>query len=69
MPHYLGPTANPGRDADNWLLDQDNLLRRRPRCSECEEHIQDDILYEFDDKLICKDCLDLNHRRYTDEFI
>lgn len=57
------------RDIDKYLADKEELYRGLPRCAECEEPIQDDCLYEFNGKLICPYCLDLNHRRYTDEFI
>lgn len=62
-------SADLNRDIDRYLEDQDAQIRDLPRCCECEEPIQDDCLYEFGGNLYCADCVDLNHRRYTDEFI
>ena len=62
-------TANLNADIDHYLRDQDNALKGLPRCCECCEPIQEEQLYEFDGKLYCESCLNLNHRRYTDEFM
>lgn len=62
-------SADLNRDIDRYLETQDAQLRGLPRCCECEQPIQDDCLYEFGGNLYCADCVDLNHRRYTDEFI
>ena len=40
-------------DAEN-----EKWLQKRPICSWCEEHIQDDYAYEIDNKLICPNCID-----------
>lgn len=62
-------SANLNLDIDRYLEEQDAQLRDLPICCECEQPIQGDQLYEFDGKLYCEDCVDLNHRRYTDEFM
>lgn len=62
-------SADLNRDIDRYQSDQDNALKGLPVCCECDEPIQDDECYMFDDKLICPACLELNHRRYVDEFI
>lgn len=62
-------SSNLQNDIDRYLRDQDNALKGLPVCCECDEPIQDDELYLFDDKFICPSCLDLNHRRYADEFL
>ena len=41
-------------------------LGRLPVCIECEEPIQSDNCYEFDEGYICEDCLDQNHKRWTE---
>lgn len=55
---------------DLWRkeMDDQRWLSKLPKCCECEEPIQDDTLFVFDDKIICESCLELNHRRYADEF-
>lgn len=40
-------------DAEN-----ENWLQKRPICSCCEEHIQDEYAYEVEGKLICPICLE-----------
>lgn len=45
-------------DIDRYLDEQDEWLRSRPKCSECEEPIQDMECYRFNDKLICENCID-----------
>jgi len=39
-------------DAEN-----EEWLQKRPICSWCEEHIQDEYAYEIDNKLICPKCI------------
>lgn len=37
--------------------EQEKRLQKRPVCSECGEHIQEDYLYEIDGDLVCQACL------------
>lgn len=70
MKHYYnGPTDDPLRDADNYDRDNQAWLDSRPKCWACGEPIQDDQLYQFDEKLICEYCMELNHHKFTDNFI
>lgn len=46
------------RDIDNYLEDQDALLRKRPLCCWCDEHIQGMKLYNINGKIYCEDCID-----------
>ena len=66
MSRYYSADLN--ADIDHYLEDQDRALRGLPTCCECHEPIQDDSLYLIDDKFYCESCINLNHRRYTDEF-
>mgnify|MGYP003290279589 CR=1 FL=1 len=43
-------------------------LNSRPRCCECGEYIQDEKYYDFHDRYICPQCLEENHRKWTDDF-
>lgn len=52
-------TSNPERDYDRYLEEMEDRLMRRPKCSWCHEHIQDDYAYEIDGETICVDCMDL----------
>lgn len=51
---------------ESW---QERMLRRYPKCSDCEEHITDDFLYEIDGKLFCETCLNDTFRRHTEDFM
>lgn len=62
-------TGDPIRDFEERDRRQARRLARRPRCSECNEYIQDDVCYEIDGKLICPECLEANHERNTDDYI
>ena len=57
---------------DQWCwhqAEEDAWLAKRPVCSCCEEHIQDDTCYEINDELICKHCLDVFFRKNVEDFI
>ena len=60
---------NPGLDFDRWNADQEAELARLPRCSECEQPIQDEDCFEFNGELICPRCLEENHKKRTDDYI
>ncbi len=48
--------------------EQEKWLAKRPICSCCEEHIQDDRLYIINDEFICPDCIeDFSH--CTDDYM
>ena len=43
-------------------------LNKLPKCYECGEPIQDDNCYEINDELICPECLDNNHKKWTEDY-
>ena len=48
---------------DLWLdheIRTETLLQRRPICSICEEHIQEEMAFEYDGHWICIDCIKTN---------
>ena len=49
--------------------EQARELKRLPVCSECGEPIQSETCYEINDELICEDCLNRNHRKFTDDYM
>jgi formylmethanofuran dehydrogenase subunit E len=49
--------------------ERDRELERLPKCSECDEAIQEETCFRFDDELICEKCLKANHRVWTDDYI
>ena len=60
---------DPLDDYDRYDAEIERKLARMPKCSECGEHIQDEKYYDFNGKYICPQCLDDNHRRWTDDAI
>ena len=57
---------------DAWeahQAEQDKLLKKLPKCSECHQPIQEDLCYNFDGDLICEDCLEKNHKVSTEDYI
>ena len=48
---------------------QEAELDRLPRCSECDQPIQDDFCFEVNDELICEECMHDNHRKCVEDFI
>lgn len=61
-------TDDPVADADRYFAEKDAELERLPLCSECSEPIQDEYCFEFNDELICYDCMEMNHRKKTEYF-
>ena len=55
---------DPARDAERYMMAQDILLERRPKCQCCGRHIQDDEGLHFVDEAIdlwlCQDCIEAN---------
>ena len=48
--------------------DQEAELRKLPVCCECGERIQTDELYEINDELVCPQCMEDNHRKWTEDY-
>jgi formylmethanofuran dehydrogenase subunit E len=57
-------TNDPIADFLRHDAEQHAWLDSLPRCSECEEPIQDDSCFEFGDELICDECMHSNHRKH-----
>lgn len=49
--------------------EKERELQKLPVCSECGEPIQTEICFEFDDELICPDCLNRYHRKWVDDYV
>ena len=60
---------DPVADFHHYDNAKQRRLKQRPQCSECEHHIQEEELFEFDGKLICLDCLNNNHKKPTEDFM
>jgi formylmethanofuran dehydrogenase subunit E len=49
--------------------EQERALAKLPECSECGHPITSEECFEFNDELICPDCLNDNHKKQTDDFV
>lgn len=57
---------------ERWAMQDAELeaeLEARPKCSECEEHIQDDYCYEINGEVICEHCLNAYYRKSVEDII
>lgn len=54
---------------DMYDSEQQKMLDRLPRCSECGHPIQDDFCFEVNDEPVCDECMYNNHRKSVDDFI
>lgn len=61
-------TDNPIADFDRWDAEQTEQLKRLPKCAECGEPIQDEECFEINGELICPECLQNNHRKWTSDY-
>ena len=62
-------TDDPVRDAERYIAEQEEALKKLPKCSCCKHHIQDDYLYDIDGVLICEECLEQNFRKKVEDYI
>lgn len=50
-------TDDPIRDSERYEAEQERKLQMLPKCCKCDEHIQDEFLFDIDGDLVCEDCL------------
>lgn len=62
-------TDDPVRDEMNYTEEKDKLLQKMPKCSICDEHIQDDYLYEINGELFCEECVKDNFRKSVEDYV
>ena len=48
---------DPVRDYNRKAHDEDVWLKSLPKCEHCKDPIQDENYYEFEDALVCEECL------------
>lgn len=59
-------SGDPLADFDRYEWRKEDELKKRPVCTECGEHIQDDVAYYFGGTWVCEECMN-RHRRYIEE--
>ena len=62
-------TDDPVSDYNRYQEEQEKQLQKLPKCSHCDEHIQDEHLYEINDELICEKCIKDNFRKNVEDYI
>lgn len=62
-------TDYPIADFERYEQEKQEWLDKLPRCSECDEPIQDSQCYEINDEYICDDCMHRNHRKWVDDIV
>ena len=60
-------TDDPLGDFDRWDAEQEREREKLPICCECGERIETDVLYEINDCFICEECLENNHKKWTED--
>lgn len=54
---------------ESYDREQTQQLERQPRCSICEQHIQEDFLYVINDEPVCEECLERDFRRCVEDYV
>lgn len=62
-------TDNPVHDFWKHDQEQQERLKKLPKCYECGERIQDEHCYEINDEYICERCMNENHRKWVEDLI
>lgn len=62
-------TDDPIADFHRHDAEQQEALEKCPKCSMCDEYIQDDYLYEINDEVVCEECLKDNFRKNVEDYI
>ncbi len=50
-------------------VDLERELAKRPVCSICDEHIQDDYAYNINGELICSECMERHFKVNVEDYI
>ena len=50
-------TDDPVADYEAWDSEQQKILDKLPRCSECDEPIRDEYAFYINDDWICEECM------------
>lgn len=62
-------TGDPLADFDRYDAQQQAELKKLPKCKYCEEPIQGEDYFEFEDKILCEDCLISYHRKRVEDYV
>lgn len=62
-------TDDPVADFERHDREQTAALELLPLCDYCNDHIQDEYLYDINGEFICESCLDRFFRKRTEDFV
>ena len=62
-------TDNPVADFHRYDAEQEAALEKRPKCSECSEHIQDEHYFDIHGKLYCEECMNEKYRKDIEDYV
>lgn len=62
-------TDDPARDFLRYDRECERQRDKLPRCSICNEPIEDEYCFEIRGDLICEGCLEAHYRRDTSDFV
>jgi formylmethanofuran dehydrogenase subunit E len=62
-------SGDPIRDFERRDREQQRWLNRRPRCSCCGHHIQDENCYLINDEFVCPECLKEQFEKQTEDYM
>ena len=62
-------TDSPDIDFLRHDAEKEAELAKMPKCSYCENHIQDDYLCDIDGEIFCLECFDENFIKHTEDYI
>ena len=62
-------TDDPIADFNRYEAERNKKLSRLPKCRECDNPIQDETAYLFNDEFICEHCMETNYRVFVDNYI
>lgn len=62
-------TDDPAADFDRFDAEQQKELEKCPKCSMCDEYIQDDYFYEINDEVVCEECINQNFRKLVEDYV
>ena len=61
-------TDDPVADADRHDREEQRWRDRLPRCVYCRQRIVEDKCYLINDELVCKECLEREHEKNTEDY-
>ena len=59
---YIARTDDPIADFNRYEDERERKLSHLPRCSHCDNYIQQESAYCIEGEYICDECMDMNFR-------